>query len=121
MQSQLTRIMWPESEQKSEDRGRPLCSSDDGRIGHGVPGGNCGNCSLKEFGSNGEAPACDERLSLYVWLPDEQLIVFIDLPPTSVTDAKKSIKHMQKFADLCVVPVRISLIIVKRGKKEFPK
>jgi hypothetical protein len=118
MHTQKTRALWPESE--SAGKSKPLCKSDDGIRGEGVPGGVCRNCHLGNFGPNGEPPVCKERLFVYVWSPDTGIVV-VDLPPTSISDAEKFTKHVKKFTPLHQVPVKISATIVKRGMKEFSK
>lgn len=49
----------------------PVCSSDDGQIGAGRPGGDCMSCPLNEFKSakNNKAKACKEYKPTYMLVP----------------------------------------------------
>lgn len=52
---------------------RPLCTSQNGEIGHGDPGGECMSCAYNEFGSHEEYPgrkACTETKQLYFIMKD---------------------------------------------------
>ncbi|MBZ5577381.1 MAG: hypothetical protein LAP40_12545 [Acidobacteriia bacterium] len=118
MHTQKTRALWPDSE--AAGNSRPLCKSDDGIRGEGVPSGVCKDCTLGNFGPNDEPPVCKERLFLYIWCPDTRMVI-VDLSRTSIADAEKFTKHVKRFAPLHQVPVKISATIVKRGMKEFSK
>jgi len=49
----------------------PTCSSEDGLVGHGAPGGDCAKCVMNEFGSakNKKAKACSEYKPIYMLVP----------------------------------------------------
>lgn len=69
----------------------PDCSSNDGREGRGTPGGNCGECSMAEFGPNKEAPACKERRPIYLLAPEinPSMPVVINVLGTSARTLRK--------------------------------
>lgn len=64
----------------------PDCSSQDGQIGVGNPGGNCRLCPLNEFGThpNGRGKACKEIRALFLLREGQLLPDMVLLPPTSI-------------------------------------
>ena len=48
---------WPEGAEY-DDNVAPLCSSVDGKLGIGTPGGSCALCELNKFGTDGKGKAC---------------------------------------------------------------
>jgi hypothetical protein len=76
---------WPEGSEDDEDA-TPLCSSVDGKIGIGEPGGDCVTCALNRFGSgmNGKGKACKNTRILYLLRDGEFMPIQITLPPTSI-------------------------------------
>ena len=80
------RAYWSQSIDDSGGAAPPDCSSTDGKIGVGFPGGDCALCPLNVFGShrNGRGKACQEKELLYV-LPKDRLLPFIiQAPATSL-------------------------------------
>lgn len=80
------RALWPRSEDGSIMGELPLCSSNDGRVGHGDPGGDCLACPLAQFGSgaDGKRPAC-KLMARLLCLTEGQLLPYVlTLPPTSI-------------------------------------
>lgn len=67
----------------------PDCSSPDGQIGFGSPGGNCFECPKNQWGANGSGKPCSERRLLYLVQPGDVLPTVIDLPPTSINAFEK--------------------------------
>lgn len=82
------RAYWPAKFSGSNDP--PECSSDDGRIGHGAPGGECAECPFNEFGSadDGISKACKEMRQLFILTEDSLLPFVVTLPPGSLANAK---------------------------------
>ena len=76
---------WPEESESDEDA-MPLCSSVDGKLGCGEPGGDCVTCALNRFGSgaNGKGKACKNTRILYLLRDGEFMPIQITLPPTSI-------------------------------------
>lgn len=64
----------------------PLCSSVDGKVGIGEPGGTCAVCALNRFGSgeNGKGKACKNMRILYLLRDGEYMPLQVTLPPTSI-------------------------------------
>ena len=66
----------------------PDCSSLDGVLGIGAPGGNCATCPLNQWGSDPKdgkgGKACKNLRRLYDTLDGEFLPVLLTLPPTSI-------------------------------------
>ncbi|SHO54163.1 hypothetical protein [Anaerocolumna xylanovorans] len=69
-----------------DDNTAPLCSSVDGKVGIGEPGGTCAVCALNRFGSgeNGKGKACKNMRILYLLRDGEYMPLQITLPPTSI-------------------------------------
>jgi hypothetical protein len=77
--------LWVEGSEDDENN-TPLCSSVNGKIGYGEPGGECENCALNEFGSseNGKGKACKNMRVLYLLRDGDEVPTQIILPPTSI-------------------------------------
>lgn len=56
---------WPEGSEY-DDNVPPLCSSVDGKLGIGTPGGSCALCELNKFGTDGKGKACKNMRHLYI-------------------------------------------------------
>lgn len=76
---------WPEGDEY-DDNAIPLCSSMDGKLGIGEPGGACAACALNRFGSGseGKGKACKNMRMLYMLRSGEFMPLQITLPPTSL-------------------------------------
>ncbi|MCM1214954.1 MAG: hypothetical protein NC331_06545 [Lachnospiraceae bacterium] len=76
---------WPEGSEY-DDNSTPLCSSVDGKLGIGEPGGSCAACALNRFGSatEGNGKACKNMRMLYLLRSGELMPLQIALPPTSL-------------------------------------
>ena len=86
----------------------PDCSSLDGVIGIGSPGGNCKKCSHNQFGSgeNG-AKACKNRRRIYLLREGEMFPMLLSLPTGSL-------KPFTKYLQLQLSKGRASNSIVTR-------
>lgn len=62
----------------------PDCSSMDGKIGIGQPGGNCRTCPFNQFGSDGAGKACKNMHRIYILRSGEIFPMLLTLPPTSL-------------------------------------
>ena len=71
----------PDDEDKT-----PLCSSVDGKLGIGDPGGLCASCSLNQFGSgkDGKGKGCKNMRDLYILQSGQLLPLVLSLSPTSL-------------------------------------
>ena len=74
---------WPEGSEY-DDNVAPLCSSVDGKLGLGTPGGACAMCELNKFGTDGKGKACKNMRHLYVLRSGEYMPILLSLPPTSI-------------------------------------
>lgn len=77
---------WPEGSEY-DDSATPLCSSVDGKLGIGEPGGACAACALNRFGTGpeGRGKACKNMRMLYLLRSGEYMPLQVTLPPTSLT------------------------------------
>lgn len=62
----------------------PDCSSMDGKVGTGDPGGSCKACPYNQFGSDGNGKACKNMHRVYVLRDGETFPLLLTLPPTSL-------------------------------------
>lgn len=78
-------VYWPEGSEDDEDA-VPLCSSVDGKLGVGDPGGDCVTCALNKFGTgkNGKGKACKNTRVLYLLRDGDYMPMQVTLPPTSI-------------------------------------
>jgi hypothetical protein len=67
----------------------PDCSSTNGLIGIGKPGGNCSTCPLSKFGDDDEKPACKRGKQLFMLRGDEMLPSVFQIPTTSAKEVQK--------------------------------
>lgn len=70
----------------------PSCYSNDGRVGIGIPGGECAVCPFNQFGSkgSGKGKACRESRNFFTMLPGGNMLpVIISAPPSSLKPTKK--------------------------------
>lgn len=65
---------------------RPDCSSKNGFIGIGDPGGNCETCPYAQYGSSlkGGGQACKQIRQMLILYPEEILPHVVTIPPTSL-------------------------------------
>jgi hypothetical protein len=87
------RLYWkaPFSE-RGKTRTPPDCSSKNGLVGIGDPGGDCTNCPLAQFGSDpkgGRGQACKQVRQLLILRPDHILPEIVSIPPTSHRNAEQ--------------------------------
>ena len=73
----------------------PDCSSIDGKLGHGDPGGECGNCPLNQYESaeEGKGKACKNRRLLYVLREGEVFPLMLSLPVGSIKEFTNFLKR----------------------------
>ena len=69
----------------------PDCSSHDGDVGYGQPGGDCFTCPLNQWGSaeGGAGKACKEKRMLFLLRASDLLPIVIQAPSTSIQPIKK--------------------------------
>ncbi len=95
----------------------PDCSSFDGKVGNGTPGGDCLNCPYNKFGSgDGKSKACKNRRMLYILREGELFPVILNLPVGSSAAYKNYVKHLlTKRSSLSRV---VTSIILKKAMSE---
>lgn len=81
---------WMPGSENEEDT-TPLCSSVDGKMGYGDPGGYCADCRLNEFGSDGKGrgKACKNMRQIYLLRSGDFLPLQLTLSPTSIKPYKE--------------------------------
>lgn len=73
----------------------PDCSSSDGKVGHGNPGGLCADCEFAQWDSkvvDGEhvpGQACSQRRFMFLLREGHSLPSVVNLPPTSLKPVKQ--------------------------------
>lgn len=71
----------------------PDCSSEDGVVGIGEPGGMCAKCPLAQANSSSKedskGAACKERRNLFVLLEGSMFPVMVQVPRTSIKNFNK--------------------------------
>lgn len=85
------RIYWGRAYNPAQGKQPPACTSMDGFVGVGDPGGNCAECPWAQFksarnpdGSQAAGQACKELRQMLVLLPGQMLPHRLDVPPTSL-------------------------------------
>jgi len=73
----------------------PDCSSIDGKLGHGDPGGECANCPLNQYetAEEGKGKACKNRRLLYVLREGEVFPLMLSLPVGSIKEFTNFLKR----------------------------
>ena len=66
-----------------------ICSSVDGIVGVGDPGGDCTTCELSKWGENRQRPACDEIRAYLCWLPSQKVPIYWAMHGAATPVAKR--------------------------------
>lgn len=107
------RAYWSQSLDESGGGSPPDCTSPDGKMGAGTPGGVCGTCPMNQFGSeakSGRGKACKEMRLLFLLRPQSLLPLVMVLPPTSIKPFKKYLQRLTSAAiPYCKVQTAIGL------------
>ncbi len=92
---------------------QPDCSSLDGHIGSGTPGGDCSKCPMNQWGSDGtKGKACKNMRRLYILTENNIFPLLLTLPPTSIQNwadflAKKVLqKRLQRHEVIVKITLR---------------
>jgi hypothetical protein len=87
------RAYWKQSIDEGGGNNPPDCSSTDGKVGVGDPGGDCATCPMAEWGSkdHGESrgQACKQMKLVFLLRPDSLLPMALFLPPTSIRPVRQ--------------------------------
>lgn len=89
LMTQKTRQYWKESFEKTGGGTPPDCSAEDGEIGRGNPGGDCGSCEFSQFDDDTGRQKCKESRLIFIITQDEILPWLIAAPPTSLKSIRK--------------------------------
>ena len=114
---------WPEGDEYSDDV-PPLCSSVDGKVGIGTPGGACAACVMNRFGSapdGSKGKACKNMRILYLLRSGEYMPLQINLPPTSIKPFKDFLNRafMFRCRATCGSIVQIGLKRENNGTNDY--
>lgn len=84
------RSYWAQSLDESGGGSPPDCSSQDGLVGRGSPGGECADCPLAQFGTDakGRGQACKQNRLLFLLTPESVLPMVVKVPPSSIKPIK---------------------------------
>lgn len=115
-------VYWAEGSEYDENA-TPLCTSVDGKVGIGEPGGLCGTCVLNEYGtaSEGRGKACKNMRMLYLLCNGEYMPYQLALPPTSLKPFKDFINQafmLRRRASYGSI-IQISLKKVSNGTNDY--
>jgi hypothetical protein len=85
------RNYWDTEIGEGEDSGTPpTCTSPDGKVGYGEPGGQCAACQFAQFGTGKNASqACSQRVALLIMMPDSGLPYMLGVPPSSIQNLRR--------------------------------
>lgn len=110
------RSYWPGEFQGSQP---PACSSPDGKIGVGDPGGVCADCvhAQWESGKGGRGQACKQMEQWFLLQSDSLLPLVVTLPPMSLGRARKYRLNLTN-AMLALNHVVTSLTLAKETNPE---
>jgi len=98
---------------EQSDGAPPMCTSDDGVIGVGNPGGACKTCRFNQFNSalnDGAGKACREVLAAFMLTEGDTLPYFMPLPPMSIRPMRDYFARLtQKAIPFWAVETKLSL------------
>lgn len=113
---------WPEGSEYDENTA-PLCSSVDGKLGIGEPGGTCATCSLNRFGTapDGKGKACKNMRVLYLLRNGEFMPLQVSLSPTSIKPFREFINasFVARRRGTCGSVIQIGLKRANNGKDDY--
>lgn len=99
LHNHATCAYWPAGSEYDDDT-TPLCSSVDGKVGIGTPGGACAACVMNRFGSapdGSKGKACKNMRVLYLLRSGEYMPLQVNLPPTSIKPFKDFLNRAFMF------------------------
>lgn len=96
-----TRVYWKKAYGSGGGKKPPDCSSTDGFVGTGDPGGNCPVCPNAQFGtaftpdgSKGAGQACKDIRQLLIMVGEQLLPYVLNLPPTSIRNFERYVWNL---------------------------
>ena len=123
LHNHATCAYWPAGSEYDDDT-TPLCSSVDGKVGIGTPGGACAACVMNRFGSapdGSKGKACKNMRILYLLRSGEYMPLQINLPPTSIKPFKDFLNRafMFRCRATCGSIVQIGLKLLLQQRTEI--
>jgi len=113
---------WPEGSEYDENTA-PLCSSVEGKLGIGEPGGACATCSLNRFGTapDGKGKACKNMRVLYLLRDGEFMPLQVTLSPTSIKPFRDFINaaFVSRRRGTCGSVIQIGLKRANNGSNDY--
>lgn len=85
--ARTVRAFWSRPLEESGGGTPPDCTSSDGLVGEGTPGGDCRECPYAQWGSDpkgGRGQACKQMRPLFLLEPESLLPIVVVVPPTSL-------------------------------------
>jgi hypothetical protein len=115
---QMIRSYWVQSYDESGGGIPPDCSSQDGKVGVGNPGGACAICPLSQFGSKGKrGKACQTRHLVFLLREGEHLPLVVNAAPMSALNIKKLMLRLTSKG-IPYWTVLVSLALVRDKNKD---
>jgi len=112
---------WKVSLDDSTENTPPDCSSENGLVGIGDPGGICADCPLNAYESaqKGKGKACKDKCDIFLLTKTGTLPLIIQVPPTSLKNFKQyGMLLLDAGQDISKVLTKLTLTIeTKSGKK----
>ena len=112
---------WKVSLDDSTENTPPDCTSEDGLIGIGEPGGSCPSCPLNQYetAQKGKGKACKDKCDIFILTKNGILPMVIQVPPTSLKNFKQyGMLLLDAGKDISKVLTKFSLNVeTKSGKK----
>lgn len=112
---------WQVSMDDSTELTPPDCSSEDGMIGIGTPGGTCAQCPLNRFetAAKGKGKACKDKCDIFILTKNGVLPMIIQVPPTSLRSFKQyGMLLLDAGKDISKVLTKFSLVSETRSGKK---
>jgi len=122
--TQKTRQYWEASFEETGGGTPPDCSSEDGRTGRGLPGGECADCAYSQFDDNTGRQACKESRLIFMITQDEILPILVSAPPTSLAAIRKyllGLTSKQQYAHSVYTELTLETDKSKAGGISYPK
>lgn len=114
------------------DPAPPSCSSPDGVVGYGNPGGPCKTCKFNQWGSDpkgGRGKACKEKVLLFLYREGQVIPLVVQVPATSLKNefnhrlalSSAGLRHWEAVTELTLVKDTSGSIPFSRIRFTVPK
>jgi len=122
--TQVTRQYWEASFDETGGGTPPDCSSEDGLMGRGLPGGSCGDCDYSQFDDATGRQACKESRLIFMITQNEILPLLVSAPPTSLKAIRKyllGLTSKQRYAHSVYTELTLETDKSNIGGISYPK